>query len=98
MYCMRRIPKTGDFRANFSLGGSVELFPITPEIEELSKRAIKSIGLSIAGVDVLIDKDNKLYILEVNHTPGMIGMEEATGENISKIYLEYAIAHAKLLQ
>ncbi len=98
MYCMRRIPKTGDFRANFSLGGSVELFPITPEIEDLSRRAIKSIGLDIAGVDVLVDKNGRLSILEVNHTPGMIGMEEATGENITKIYLDYAISHAKILE
>jgi gamma-F420-2:alpha-L-glutamate ligase len=97
MYCMRRIPKVGDFRANFSLGGSVELFPITPEIKDLARCAIKSVGLEVAGVDVLIDKKGKLYILEVNHTPGMIGMEKATGENISKIYLDYAIAHAKKL-
>jgi len=98
MYCMRRIPKKGDFRANFSLGGSVELFQITPEIRDLTRRAIKSIGLEVAGVDILIDKKGKLYILEVNHTPGMIGMEEATGENISKIYLDYAIAHARKLE
>jgi gamma-F420-2:alpha-L-glutamate ligase len=95
MYCMRRIPKSGDFRANFSLGGSVELFPLTEELRKLASKAISAIGLEVAGVDVLIDKNNKKYILEVNHTPGMVGMEAATGENITKIYLDYAISHAK---
>jgi gamma-F420-2:alpha-L-glutamate ligase len=95
MYCMRRIPKEGDFRANFSLGGSVELFPLTPELRDLARKAISTIGLELAGVDVLIDKSDKKYILEVNHTPGMLGMEAATGDNITKKYLDYAIAHAK---
>ncbi|HWA51590.1 MAG TPA: RimK family alpha-L-glutamate ligase [Patescibacteria group bacterium] len=95
MYCMRRIPRAGDFRANFSLGGSVELFPLTPELKKLAKDAMDAIGLEVAGVDVLIDKDNKNYILEVNHTPGMVGMEKATGENITKIYLNYAIKNAR---
>lgn len=95
MYCMRRIPRKGDFRANFSLGGTVELFPLTKELRELAAKATKAIGLEVSGVDVLIDRKDKNYILEVNHTPGMVGMEKATGENITKLYLDYAISHSK---
>jgi ribosomal protein S6--L-glutamate ligase len=62
---------------------------------ELSRKAIEAVELQIAGVDVLIDKEGKKYILEVNHTPGMAGMEQATGKNIAKIYVEYALSHAK---
>ena len=95
VFCMRRIPGEGEFRANFSLGGKVETFDLSKEDEELARRAMKAVDLEIAGVDLLITKDDKRYILEVNHTPGMLGMEEATGENITKIYLEYAIRNVK---
>lgn len=94
-YCMRRIPPVGDFRANFSLGGEVELFDLPKDLEDLSFKAIKSVDLEIAGVDILVDKNNKPYLLEVNHTPGMMGIEKATGENITKMYIDYALAHAK---
>lgn len=96
MYCMRRFPRQGDFRANFSLGGTVELFPLTDELRSLAREAIQAIGLEVAGVDVLIDKKGRKYILEVNHTPGMVGMEEATHENITKKYLDYTIARARM--
>jgi RimK family alpha-L-glutamate ligase len=98
MFCMRRIPKTGDFRANFSLGGTVEIFPLTDEIRALAKKAVGAIGLKVAGADILIDKNEKMYVLEVNHTPGFVGMEKATGENIAKIYLDFALANAKKVQ
>ena len=95
VFCMRRIPKEGEFRANFSLGGSVELFDLDDDGKKLARRAMEAVGLAIAGVDMLIDKTGKRYILEVNHTPGMLGMEEATGENITRMYLEYVIGNAK---
>lgn len=94
IFCMRRIPKEGEFRANFSLGGSVELFDLDEEGKKMALDAIRAVSISVAGVDMLIDPEGRRYILEVNHTPGMIGMEEATGENITRKYVEYAIANA----
>lgn len=94
VYCMRRIPGEGEFRANFSLGGAVELFDLDEEGKQLALKALNSIGMSCGGVDVLIDKDDNRYILEVNHTAGMLGMEQATGENITRIYVEHAINSA----
>jgi len=95
VYAMRRFPKEGDFRANFSLGGTVEIITPDEETKELAKRALHCIGLSIGGVDVLITSEGKRYILEVNHNPGIEGIESATGENIARTYLEHAISHAK---
>ncbi len=95
IFCMRRIPKKGEFRANFSLGGSVENFELDEFSKKLAFSAAKAVDLEVAGVDMLITKEGKRYILEVNHTPGMLGMEKATGENITKYYLEYAIKNAR---
>jgi len=95
IFSMQRIPKEGEFRANFSLGGSVLSFDLNEEDKALALSAIKAVDVSIGGVDVLIGADGKRYVLEVNHTPGMIGMEKATGENITRVYLKYAIENAR---
>ena len=95
VYAMRRFPKEGDFRANFSLGGTVEIITPDEETKALAMKALHCIGLSIGGVDVLITSEGKRYILEVNHNPGIEGIESATGENIARTYLEHAISHAK---
>ncbi len=94
-FAMKRIPGEGEFRANFSLGGSVELYDLDESGVSLSKKAMKTVNLSVGGVDILISPDNRRYVLEVNHTAGMIGMEKATGKNITKIYVEHAISNAR---
>jgi glutathione synthase/RimK-type ligase-like ATP-grasp enzyme len=89
---MKRIPRQGDFRANFSLGGTVEPFKVTPEIEELALRATKACGLLMSGVDVLVERNNgKLWILEANRTPGLEGITKAMGNEIADQVLEHMI-------
>lgn len=95
VFTMRRIPGKGEFRANFSLGGSVEVYELKKGGKDLAIKALKIVDMSIGGVDILIDKDEKMYILEVNHTAGFVGMEKATKENIAKIFVEHAIKNAK---
>ncbi|MBI1863946.1 RimK family alpha-L-glutamate ligase [Candidatus Woesebacteria bacterium] len=95
IFPMRRIPGQGEFRANFSLGGSVETIELDSESRKLANLAVKAVDMSVAGVDILIDKQNKKYLLEVNHTAGFIGMEKAYSKNIGKVYVEHAIANAK---
>lgn len=95
VFTMRRIPGEGEFRANFSLGGSVELFELGEEGKFLAIKALRAVDMTVGGVDILIDKSNNKYILEVNHTAGMLGMEKATGENITKIYVEHVIGKAR---
>ena len=95
MFTMKRIPPEGDFRANFSLGGSVEVFSADDETRQIALDALKAIDMTVGGVDVLIDKNGRKIVLEVNHTPGMVGMEEATKENITKKYVEHVIEKAR---
>jgi RimK family alpha-L-glutamate ligase len=94
-YTMKRIPPKDDFRANFSRGGSVEPFDLSVKTKDLATKAARVIGLDIAGVDVLITKEGEDFILEVNHTPGFVGMEEALGENIGKKWVQFALDSAK---
>lgn len=93
-FVMKRIPGNGEFRANFSLGGSVEMFDLDEKGIALAHDALAAINMTIGGVDILITEDDRRYILEVNHTPGFIGMEKATNQNIAKMYLEHALEAA----
>ena len=94
VFTMRRIPGEGEFRANFSLGGTVALFDLDEETRGFAIDALNAVDMSVGGVDVLITENGRKYILEVNHTAGFLGMEKATGENIGKIYVEHAIEKA----
>lgn len=80
--CMQRISKTGDFKANFSRGGSVEPYPITPEIEWLALETSRVLGLDIAGIDLLFDGEH-FKICEANSAPGFEGIERSSGANIA---------------
>jgi len=95
IFTMKRIPKKGDFRANFSRGGSVELFDLDREGKKLALDALHAVNMTVGGVDILIDKNNNRYILEVNHTAGFVGMEKAINKNIGKLFVEHAIKEAK---
>lgn len=95
VFTMKRIPAEGEFRANFSLGGSVEPFDLSEDDRKLAIEALEAVNMSIGGVDILIGKNGERVILEVNHTAGFIGMEQALGQNIGKIWVEHAISEAK---
>jgi gamma-F420-2:alpha-L-glutamate ligase len=86
--CMLRTAKENDFRANYSAGGSVERFPLTPVIEWIALEATKILGLDIAGVDLLFDEDS-FKICEVNSSPMFKGLESCTDINIPKVIFDY---------
>ncbi|MDD2907524.1 MAG: RimK family alpha-L-glutamate ligase [Candidatus Gracilibacteria bacterium] len=86
---MLRKGKDGDFKANFSGGGSVYNHEVNSKEEILAIEAANLIGLDIAGVDLLFDKDNGYRICEVNASPGFKGLEIATGINIASEILNY---------
>jgi RimK family alpha-L-glutamate ligase len=83
-----RTGKKGDFKANFSGGGTVEKFPLNSEIEWLAVESTKILGLDVAGVDILFDT-NGYKICEVNASPYFEGFEKATGLNIAKEIFKY---------
>jgi ribosomal protein S6--L-glutamate ligase len=73
---MRREAVGGDFRTNYSLGGAVTLVDPAPELVELARAATGALGLDLAGVDILVDRDGP-RILEVNANPGWEGISAA---------------------
>ena len=79
---MKRRGKEGEFRSNVHRGGSVELTKLTKAEREAALVAAKSMGLSIAGVDML-QSDRGPLILEVNSSPGLEGIERATQKDIA---------------
>lgn len=81
--CMKRTAKDGDFKANFSSGGKVEEFEITPEIEWLATQTSQLLNLDIAGIDLLFDKDHH-KICEANSAPGFKGLEKCCNVNIAE--------------
>lgn len=84
--CVQRMSKTGDFKANYSRGGLVEPYPLTPEIEWLALETSRVLGLDIAGIDLLFDGEH-FKICEANSAPGFEGVEHCCEANIaSDIY------------
>lgn len=86
---MLRIPKKGDFRANFSLGGTVQPAELTEELKDLAAKAAKATNCNFGGVDIVYTKEGKPYLLEVNRTPGFQGFTQAHGINVAKMFVDY---------
>ena len=70
---MKRIAPEGDFRNNFSQGGTVEAYELSPEEEEIVKKAAKASKCEICGVDHILAEDGKIYVIETNSCPGTDG-------------------------
>lgn len=87
--CMRR-SSTTSFKANFSKGGSVSEFEVTPEIEWLATETAKLLNLDIAGVDLLFDKQD-FKVCEANSSPGFWGLEQVVGEVIAESIIDYIL-------
>ena len=79
---MRRTAPPGEFRANVHLGASVDSVKITPEERKIAVKASKELGLDVAGVDI-IRSGSGPRILEVNSSPGLEGIETATGVDVA---------------
>lgn len=92
MGSMRRIPLEGDFRGNFSLGAEVEKFEAPQDMQELAVRAAKACNLEYGGIDILVDKTGKYYVLEANRTPGLTGISKALGINMAEKLVGYILS------
>jgi ribosomal protein S6--L-glutamate ligase len=79
---MRRQAKPGEFRSNLHRGGTAQLIRITPEERSTAVRAAKIMGLNVAGVDILRSNHGPV-VMEVNSSPGLEGIESATGKDIA---------------
>lgn len=85
---MRRKARGREFRSNYHLNGTVEKVDLPPEFEEAACRAARVLGLHIAGVDLLEARDGPL-VLEVNSSPGLEGIEKASGVNVAGEIIDY---------
>jgi ribosomal protein S6--L-glutamate ligase len=85
---MKRQGKEGEFRSNLHRGGNATIIELTDEEEKTALKATKALGLGVAGVDLLQSSKGPL-VLEVNSSPGLEGIETATGKNIAKEIIRY---------
>jgi len=85
---MKRQGKEGEFRSNLHRGGTAEVISLSDEEERAAIKAAKAMGLGVAGVDLLQSARGPL-ILEVNSSPGLEGIENATGKNIAGEIIKY---------
>ncbi|MRT17731.1 30S ribosomal protein S6--L-glutamate ligase [Vitellibacter sp. q18] len=85
---MKRQGKEGEFRSNLHRGGTATVIKLTDEEETAALKAAKALGLGIAGVDMLQSARGPL-ILEVNSSPGLEGIEAATGKDIANSIIKY---------
>jgi ribosomal protein S6--L-glutamate ligase len=72
----------GEFRANIHLGGTASVIKATAEEKKIAIKAAKSMGLKVAGVDIIRSSKGPL-LLEVNSSPGLEGIEGATNKDIA---------------
>jgi gamma-F420-2:alpha-L-glutamate ligase len=90
--CMKRVGDKEGFKANLAINGSsAESFELTPEIEEIAVSAAKAVGLDIGGIDLLFT-ENGFKICEANLSPGLKGIESASGVNVAKQILEHVVS------
>lgn len=85
---MKRTSKEGEFRSNLHRGGTAQIIELTDEEENAALKAAHVMGLGVAGVDMLQSKDGPL-IMEVNSSPGLEGIETATGVDIARSIIRY---------
>ena len=91
---MKRQAQAGEFRSNLHRGGSASLIKITPEERSTAVRASKVMGLNVAGVDILRSNHGPV-VMEVNSSPGLEGIESATGKDIAGMIIEFIERNAR---
>ena len=79
---MIRKAAPGEFRSNLHRGGSAEKVKLSPEERSIAVRSAKALGLRVAGVDILRSNHGPL-VMEVNASPGLEGIEKATGKDVA---------------
>ncbi len=85
---MQRSAAEGEFRSNLHRGGTASVVRLTPEERALAVRAAGVMGLDLAGVDIIRSARGPL-VLEVNSSPGLEGIENATGKDVAGAIIDY---------
>ncbi|WP_428409850.1 30S ribosomal protein S6--L-glutamate ligase [Hyphococcus sp.] len=91
---MKRKGKEGDFRSNIHRGGTASKVKITPQERATAVGAAKAMGLNFCGVDMLRSNHGPV-VMEVNSSPGLEGMEKATGIDVADQLIDWIEKNAK---
>ena len=91
---MQRTAPEGDFRSNLHRGGSASLVKRTPKERRTAVNAAKIMGLNVCGVD-LLRSDRGPLVMEVNSSPGIGGIEAATGKDVANLIIEFIEREAR---
>ena len=85
---MKRQGKEGEFRSNLHQGGSASLIKITAAERATAVNAAKVMGLNVCGVDLLRSNHGPV-VMEVNSSPGLEGIESASGKDIAGLIIDF---------
>ncbi len=91
---MIRQAKEGEFRSNLHRGGSATTVRITPEERSTAVRAAQKMGLNVSGVDILRSNHGPV-VMEVNSSPGLEGIENATGKDVAELIVQFIETNSK---
>lgn len=91
---MKREATSGDFRSNLHRGGAASIIRLTPEERSTAVRAARRMGLNVSGVDILRSNHGPV-VLEVNSSPGLEGIEEATGCDVAGQIIKFIEKNAQ---
>lgn len=91
---MRRQAQPGEFRSNLHRGGSAETARISPAERRTAVAAARAMGLNVAGVD-LIRSNHGPLVLEVNSSPGLEGIEDASGVDVASLIVDFIERNAR---
>ncbi len=91
---MKRKGPEDDFRSNLHRGGTAEQVKITPLERKTAVRAAKVLGLNVAGVDMLRSNHGPV-VMEVNSSPGLEGVEKATGKDVAGMIIDFLQKNAR---
>ena len=90
----KRIGRPGEFRANLHRGGKAEAVVVSEEERRTAVRSAEVLGLNVAGVDLLRSNRGPV-VVEVNSSPGIEGMEQASGTDVAGAMIEFLERHAE---
>ena len=97
IFSYKRYALDTDFRSNYSISELGEKVTITKEEKQMAIDAALAVGLGVCGVDIMRDSKNedKPYVIEINSTPGLKGVEKVTGENVAGAIIDYVKGNYK---
>jgi len=87
---MKRQGAPGEFRSNLHRGGQASAIKLTPEERSTAIRSAKAMGLRVAGVDLLRSNHGPV-VMEVNSSPGLEGIEKATGVDVAGKIIDFLV-------